>query len=224
MEDLQVIIKMSEFKELESKIAEAKTKEEQHKATLKELAQLKKDLGGRKENVIRVEKHTTLRFVPSDELARDVVCSVIHDAFKHFVEFGMLSERFWDRFVRDMSPKVLTSIEFNFKRHGYDEKYSEDRSLEVMDLEKGGQEALEVLEAKVKEAMADRDRAKSGYSESYQRLVGNASELREQLSAVKEENASLKATVQKLRDELREAIQPAEEKSESFLNKLINRL
>jgi chromosome segregation ATPase len=224
MGDLQVIIKMSELKEFEAKIAEANAKKEQHKATLKELEQLKNDLGGRKENVIRVEKHTTLRFEPSDRLARDVAFSVTNDAFKVFEKLRVFSNSGWERFAEDIAPKVLDSIEFSLRRYGYEEKYSEERSLEVMDLWKGSQEALGIMEAKVKEAMADRDRAKSGYSESYQRLMGEASTLREQLSRTQEENASLKATVQKLRDELRDALQPAKEEKESFLNKLINRL
>ena len=227
MEDLQVIIKMSELKEFEAKIAEAKTNEAQYKSTLKELAQLKKDLGGRKENIIRVEKHTTLRFEPSDRMARDVAFSVINDAFKVFEKLRVFSNSGWERFAEDIAPKVLDSIEFSLRRYGYEEKYSEERSLEVMDLEKGSQEALEVTEARVEKLKAE---LKEVEAECYKALSEAAASTRElhalrlEIACMQEENASLKATIQKLRDELREAIQPTKEEGKALLNRLIRRL
>ena len=227
MEDLQVIIKMSELKEFEAKIAEAKTKEEQHMATLKELAQLKKDLGGRKENVIRVEKHTTLRYKPSDRLARDVAISVTNNFFKVIEKLNVFSDRQWQGFIDNTTPKILDTIEYSFRRHGYSEKYSEDRSLEVMDLEKGSQEALEAMGAWVEKLKAE---LKEVEAECYNALSEAAARTRElhalrlEIACMQEENESLKATVQKLRDELREATHPSEEKRESFLKKLINKL
>ena len=227
MEDLQVIIKLSEFKEFEAKIAEAKTKDEQHKATLLELAQLNKDLGGRKENVIRVEKHTVHTFRPSDRFAREVATAVTNNAFEKLDELGRYTGYFKQTFVEALLPKVLHSINFCIDIYGYDDEFSEEDRLEVMDLEKGSQEALEVMEARVEKLKAE---LKEVEAECYKALSEAAARTRDlhalrlEIACMQEENESLKATVQKLRDELREAIQPTKEEGKSFLNKLINKL
>ena len=227
MEDLQVIIKMSELKEFEAKIAEAKTKEAQHKATLLELEKLKNDLGGRKENIIRVEKNTTSTFRPSDRLAREVANSVTKKAFENLDELGSFSNHFKQTFAEAFIPKVLHTINFCLDVYGYEQDFSEEDRLEVMDLEKGSQESLEVMGAMVEKLKTE---LKEVEAECYRGLSEAAASTRElhalrlELSRTQEENASLKATVQKLRDELREAVHPSEEKSESFLNKLIRQL
>lgn len=224
MEDLQVIIKMSELKETESKIEEAKTREAQHKATLKELEQLKSDLGGRKENIIRVEKIVRTTFRPSDELARDIAFSVTNNAIRELSSRERFSDYYWQSIEDGIRLRAKETIEFSLRRYGYEEDISEDTSLEVLTLEKGSQDALEAMKAKLTEAEADRSRAWSEGAARYQKLLNEASALREQLTRAEEQNAAQAATVQKLRDELREALRTNEEKRESFLNKLISKL
>lgn len=226
MEDLQVIIKMSELKEFEAKIEEAKAKDEQHKAALRELEELKEDLGGRKENVIRVNKHTTLRFEPSDRLAREVANSLTNDVFEKLEEVGRFSGRFVQTFAEELQPNALRSINFCLDSYGYKKEFSEEARLGVMDLEKGSQEAVEVMGAMVEKLKAELKAMESELEEvkaEYCRELSKASAsradlhaLRLELARMQEENASLRATVQKLH--------PTEEKSESFLNKIVRGL
>lgn len=218
---------MSELKEFEAKIEEAKTKEEQHKATRMELEKLKNDLGGRKENIIRVEKDTILKFIPSDRLARQVAASVANDALEILGEVGRMSGRYWEHFENVLTPKVLYSINFCLDSYGYEKDYSEEARVEVMDLDKGSQEAIEAMGAKVEKLKAE---LKAMEAECYRALSeASASKrdlhaLRLELASMQEENDSLKATVQKLRDELRDATHNNEEEGKSYLNRLIRRL